>query len=68
MGRARRPLLPLLDGVVTMKLYQHIARLRRELTRAVRRAYRVHGNVRDAAKALGMPKSTFHEYLHRSAP
>lgn len=51
-----------------MKLYQHINRLRRELALAVRRAYKIHGNVRDGAKALGMPKSTFHQYLHRGAP
>lgn len=48
-----------------MKLYQ---RIQLELVRAVRRAYRKHGAIRAAAAALGMPRSTFHEYLTRGAP
>jgi DNA-binding IclR family transcriptional regulator len=48
--------------------YAKFIRARRELARAVRRAYRLHGSVRAAAKALGMPRSTFHEYLTRGAP
>lgn len=51
-----------------MKLYQHFLRLQRELAREVRRAYREHGSVRAAAKALGMPRATFHDYLTRGAP
>jgi len=50
------------------KIYIEFLRLRRELARAVRRAYRTHGSVREAARALGMPRSTFHEYPQRGAP
>ena len=51
-----------------MKLYTRFRQFRRELARAVRRAYREHGSVRAAAKSLGMPRATFHEYLTRGAP
>lgn len=50
-----------------MTLYSRFLGLRRELARAVRAAYREHGSVRIAAEALGMPKSTFHDFLHRGA-
>lgn len=46
-----------------MKLYRQILDVRRRLQREVKKAYRKHGNVRDAAKSLGMPRSTFHEWL-----
>lgn len=50
-----------------MKLYQRVRLLQRELARAVRLAYRAHGSVRAGAVALGMPRSTFHDYLTRGA-
>ena len=45
------------------KLYIRFLLLRREIAREVRRAMRRHGNVRAAAAALGMPRSTFHDWL-----
>ncbi len=36
-----------------------------QLHRAIRRAWRKHRNVRDAAAAIGMPRSTFHEVAQR---
>jgi len=38
---------------------------RRELHRAILRAFRKHNTVRAAAKALGMPKSTLFDTLAR---
>lgn len=37
------------------------AKQRKELRAAIAKALREHGNVRDAAKALGMPRSTLHD-------
>jgi transcriptional regulator of acetoin/glycerol metabolism len=46
-----------------MKLYAEFLSMRRRLRREVRLAMRTHGNVRAAAKSLGMPRSTFHDWL-----
>ena len=46
-----------------MKLYNQLVALRRRVYREVRRAYKKHGSVRDAADALGMPRMTFHDIL-----
>jgi hypothetical protein len=45
-----------------VKLYQ---RVQLDLARAVRRALREYGSVRTAAAAIGMPKSTFHDYMKK---
>ncbi len=48
------------EARATVKLYRQ---LRRRLKREVKRAYRKHGSVRVAAKSLGMPRMTFHDWL-----
>lgn len=48
---------------MAQKFYAQFVGLRRRLKREVNRAFKKHGNVRDAAKSLGMPKTTFHEWL-----
>lgn len=45
-----------------------VQRQQRELRYAVLRAMRTHGNVRDAAAAVGLPRSTFHDYLQAARP